>query len=246
MKIHFLRKNVIDRLKENIEGNLDKYRTGDFDYLKENKSNWSTLQLNYDPSPLKNLIPKNDPESEVHNSLAVWNSLNVLTPDLACEEPIWAYFSHIELLDFCRDRWLKYKDEKEDISKISDRFFAKGIRGYRDLNAISRYWWNAYIAYEIDPENMEGFLEGLLLKADIRKQIKQRPTFTSRKLIIKTFIKKMNNDEDLKDRIVYRKALEEINKHGSGMLFEVLNDATVATFVDKCIEKGKIRSRNIL
>lgn len=243
MKIRFLRKDALDKLKENVEDNLEKYRSGDFNYLIDRESNWATLKLSYDPKPLESLIAKNDPESEIHNSLVVWNSLNGLTPDLACEEPIWAYFTHVELLDFCRERWLKYNNEQEDIGKIRERFFARGTRGYRDLNAISRYWWNAYIASIIEPDNIKEFLKGMLAKADIRKQITQRPTFSSRRLIIKTLISRINNDEDLKDRDVYREALQEINKHGSGLLFEAHSNETVAEFVDKCIEKGKIRSQ---
>jgi hypothetical protein len=239
MKIRFLRKSVLDSLKENIENNLEKYRTGDFDYLAEGENNWGKLNLDYDPHPLETLIPKNHSQSEIHNSLAVWRSLSGLTPDLACEESIWAYFSHVDLLDFCRERWLNYDNKQEDIKKIRTRFFAKGTRGYRDLNAISRYWWNGYIASIIDPENMEEFLEGLLAKSDIRKNIIQRPTFSSRRMIIKTLVRRINNDEDLKDRDVYREALQEINKYGSGMLFEAHENDTVEAFVDKCIEISK-------
>jgi hypothetical protein len=70
-KLKYVSAEVIEGLRENVTGNLARYRAGDFaDLIPED--NWSIeLKLDVDLQPLKLLDPSGKPEAEIANSRLV-------------------------------------------------------------------------------------------------------------------------------------------------------------------------------
>lgn len=241
-KLKYLADAVLGDLESNVEKNLDRYIGGDFEDLAK-ANGWSAeLQLDVDLGPLSNLDPQVSPEVEIKNSLLIWDVFSKLTPSLASEDRIWTRLTHLEGLVFTRGRWLtgKAKDKDASIAAIKKHFFADTQTKRRDDNAISRLWWNAYIAKLVAPESHELALKALLKTADIRQAVIERPRTASRLSLTAGIVRAMNRDPWLtaaEDN--FRKFIKIVNKLGGGELFEVMNPEEIDSLVDDCSARAK-------
>lgn len=234
-KLKYLSEKVSDELFRNVEANLDRYLTDDFLELAR-AGDWSIeLSLDIDLAPLKELVGDNRSEAEVKNSLLVWKTLSRLTPSLATENRIWTRLCHIECLHYARTRWLDKVGSGNGPDNVRKHFFARTLTGYRDDNAIGRLWWNAYIAKSVMPDDIEKALKAILKTADIRSNLVERPWITSRpKLaagIIRTIIRKPAISEKEE---AFRDFMKTLNRRGGGVLFELMNDRDMDSFMDMC------------
>jgi hypothetical protein len=141
-RLKYVSNETVDGLRSSIAQNLRRYTAGDFTDLL-NESDWSIeLGLDVDLSPLSGLDPSGTPAAEAANSRLVWNALRGLSPSLACEEGIWVRLTHVECLDYSRERWLDGKTGNDVIEGlVRKHFFASGVTMRRDDNALSRLWW---------------------------------------------------------------------------------------------------------
>ena len=236
--LKYLSENVLMQLSENVENNVQRYTEEGFaDYRYETGWGLALKSVDVDEESFSGLVGDNAPESEIKNSLIVFNALKGMTPSLACEERIWTRLAHIECIEYSRDRWLKGKKEEELVPQIKLHFFAKNKRGRTHNNAISRLWWNAYIAKLANPENIEDSLNIILQKADIRQSIIERVPIISRPKIagatIRAFTKYpwlIQNEQNWRDFIT------AVNKYGGGILFEAMNDDEIDAYMHKCLK----------
>lgn len=154
-KLKYLSQITIDNLYANVEDNLERYVAGDFKDIAQ-QGGWDIeLSLEVDLAPLKNLVMEKNAAAEIANTLLVWNTLHELLPSLACEDRIWTRLTHLECLEYSRYRWLSGQPEEKQTDVIKTHFFANTQTRYRDDNAISRLWWNAYIAKLAAPRQQE-------------------------------------------------------------------------------------------
>ena len=188
------------------------------------------------------LDPQVTPESEVKNSLLVWNVFSKLTPSLASEDRIWTRLTHLEGLAFARDRWLtgKTKERSTAVAAIKKHFFAGTQTKRRDDNAISRLWWNAYIAKLVAPDSQEQALKALLKTADIRQAVIERPRTASRLSLTAGIVRAMDRDPWLtKAESNFREFIKVVNKFGGGELFEVMGSEEIDALIDDCSARAK-------
>lgn len=240
--IKYLSQQASDYLYDSIKNNLDLYKNGDFQELADGVGKSIDLSVNADLSPLKGLVAKNDTESEIQNSMLVWNALNMLNPSLACENRLWSRLSHVECLEYARGRWLNVDENDDDkiVQDISTHFFANTLTKYRDDNAIARLWWNAYIAKLASPDNQEEALRIILKRADIRSNFIERSRTVSRAPIASGVVRIMLSNSWLTDHeINYREFMKELNKLGGGKVFELWDDQRVDEFMDICFSSAK-------
>lgn len=239
--LQYLDVKSYQKLIENVPLNRERYTSGDFDDMA-GEEGWNVkLSIDVKIELLQELNSEVNPTNEVNNSIIVWKALSNLTPSLACESRIWTRLSHVECLKYSRERWLeKIKDPSKYEKAIKAHFFADTLTRYRDDHAISRLWWNAYIAKLIRPRDQRGALELILKTADIRSNIIERPWTSSRLCLSRSLLQVMENDSWVTDKEDnFRNFMKIINYRGGGIVFEVMSDTSVEQFIAECANQAK-------
>lgn len=260
-KLKYFAESILADLKANVPANLDRYRNSGFDD-QSNINGWSMelSTVEVDAEKLAKLDPAGGNTAEVSNSMIVFEAISGMTPALATEERVWARLTHFETLDYARKRWPLKVDPKEagglfggltgatqktakqrkevhhqNVSQIEKHYFARGRTGSRDDNAVSRLWWNAFIAWRVDPQDQEGVLRELLRTADIRSNLIERPMLSNRASLLRGIIRTMRSHPDVYGtEATFREFMKTLNLRGSGVLFESLPDQDVERILLKC------------
>lgn len=236
--LHYLSELVLEELKRKVADNLELYRsTGFSDLASQNGWNIRLEGREFDLSPLADLdLGSKGVAGDLINSKIVWQALSKLTPSEANEEQIWARLSHLEGFEYAKARWLNLESSEDvQISSVMKHFFANGRTGIRDDNALSRLWWNAYIANLAYPENPERALELILHTADIRSNIVERPWISIRQPLLHGILTVLDHNVDMLDESNFRSFMKCINRRGAGLLFEAMEPDEVDAFVLQCL-----------
>ena len=234
--LKYLSNQSIATLKLNLRENLKRYRDGDFiDFTKD--GDWGIeLPITIDTSLLASLEPGNSSEVQIRNSLLVWRALSTLSPSLACEEGIWVRLTHVECLAFSRARWLRSGMSDEELSKsVEKHFFASTRTQWRDDNAVSRLWWNAYIAHQLNANGAQDALPFLLRLADTRSNIVERALTGVRIPLVNGMVRLSTTQPwFISSEGVFREFMITLNKMGGGIVFEAMSSDEIDSFLLKC------------
>ena len=239
-RLKYVSNNTIEKLRADVRANLARYKTGDFsDLISE--SDWSIeLKLDVDLAPLANLDPAGTGQAEIANSRLVWNALSKVTPSLAAEEGIWVRLTHVECLKYSRDRWLDGLTDDDKIeAAVHLHFFAGTLNGRRDDNAISRLWWNAFVANVMMPGTDLSPLDDFLRKADFRLSFVERSETASRPVLASGIIRAMRTLPWVTAREDnFRAFMRTLNKLGGGVVFEAMVPAEIDAFMKECADRA--------
>lgn len=239
-RLLYIGQQVADDLSDGIASNIERYRGGDFLDM-EAAGDWRIpLSIDADVSQLSELVPGNDPESEVRNSLAVGHALGNLTPTLARENRIWIRLSHVECLDYSRKRWLP-ADATDDRLKrdVHTHFFAATLTACRDDHAVARLWWNHRIAAQMMPENPSRALKVILARADIRQGLVERSGIGARPVLGRAIVRALEGSEELlRKEPIFREFMKKVNLLGAGVAFELWSNKDVDGFMNRCAEQA--------
>jgi hypothetical protein len=239
-KLKYLSDETLENLRSGVAPNLGRYRHGGFADLMP-LGDWS-LELDFeaDLSFLEGLDPSGTPKAEINNSRRVWKALGRLTPALACQEGIWARLTHVECLAFSRDRWIPSEaDDKAATKLIEDHFFCPTLTSRRDDNAISRLWWNAYIANLANPDAALPALDVILQKADVRSNFVERSMTASRPSLAAGMIRIMQRVVTITEREDnFRAFMRSVNKMGGGIVFEAMSEVEIDAFMKMCATRA--------
>ena len=236
--LKYLSQRAADQLFGTVEQNLERYKSGDFEDLAEGRGHSIELSLYLDLDPLKDLVTDKSSDAEISNSLIVWNVFHELQPSLACENRLWSRLCHVECLEYSRARWLSTETMKieELVNSIKAHFFANTQTRYRDDNAISRLWWNAYIAKLAAPDNQEMAIRQILKTADIRSNFVERSRTVSRPVIAAGIVRIMLSNAWLTEKESnYRRYMKILNRQGGGKLFELWSPDRIDSFMGQCL-----------
>lgn len=239
-KLLYVGQQVADDLKNKIGENLARYKEGDFLDL-EVAGDWRIpLSLEVDLVGLNSLVADGGSENEIQNSIAVGHALRRLTPTLARENRIWIRLSHIECLEYSRQRWLQTdKDDDSLAEDVAKHFFAPTLTGCRDDHAISRLWWNHHIAKQIMPDNPARALKKVLALADIRQGLIERPGIGARPVLGRSIVRLLEKEEKLVEGKLFGRFMKQVNLMGAGIAFEVCDDSKVDLFMARCLEHAE-------
>ena len=260
-KLKYVSESILAELKANVPANLERYRSSGFeDCASSNGWSMEISSVEVDVEKLGHLDPAGGSAAEVFNSMNVFEAFQGMTPALATEERVWTRVTHFEGLGYARQRWPLKVEPKEktgllgsltgsnekaaeqrkkvlhqNISQVEKHYFARGRTGYRDDNAISRLWWNAFIADRVDPQDREGVLLELLRTADIRSNLVERPMLSSRASLLRGIIRAMRDHPDVYGtEATFRAFMKALNFRGSGVLFESLSEQAADQILLKC------------
>lgn len=234
--LRLLSQPVVDELIKSIAENMDRYLTGDFSDLEKGNGWRIESQIaKWDPGIALRLDPTATPEAEVRNSLLVWRGFSGMTPALARDERLWARLCHVECLDFARKRWLRGRDS--DVNLVRIHFFANGLGGCRDDNALGRLWWNAHVASLACPDDVELGLRRLLARANYRMQIIERSNTGFREPLVRGIVRMLGEEPWLNiDDTAIVDFMKEVNKRSGGLVFEALDDGGIEAHLQRCLE----------
>ena len=231
----------VEKLAAEIADNIDRYVSGDFTDLSK-ETGWSieTTLASWNPAIVRDLDPSGTAEAEVRNSLLLYKGLAGMTPALAREERLWVRLCHVECLEYARVRWLGQKDAIAKAARL--HFFASGLRGCRDQNAIGRLWWNGHVASLATPDNIEIGLKALLARANIRLQVIDRADSAFREPLIGCIVRLLGKDPWFNSNdAAIADFMFEVNKRSGGMIFEALNNDALDGHLEVCLEYAKSR-----
>jgi len=236
-RLPHLSESMLEQLRSEVERNIDRYRNNGFADLTR-EPGWSIdLDINFDPSGLEALDGSaKGAAGDLKNTRIVAKVLQDLSPSLANEERIWVRLSHVEGFRYCRDRWLSGLHDDQAVAKaVRLHFFARTQTGLRDDHAISRLWWNAYIAKHCYPHDADRGLELLLTRADVRSSLVERIWLTGRRRLATAVFRSMENDAFvLSSERSFREFMKAINLLGGGIVFEAMTDVEIDSFLARC------------
>lgn len=239
--MRLLAANVVEELSKSIGPNLTRYTQGDFLDL-EKQSGWAieTALARWDPAIVAGLDPSGTPAAEIRNSLLIYTSLQGVTPALAREERLWARLCHVECLEYARNRWIKKKEGAAAAVRL--HFFAPGLIGCRDGNAIGRLWWNGHLAALAMPGDIETGLSRLLSRANVRLQIVDRADTAFRQPLVSGIFRLLGKEDWFNS---YDAAIAdfmfEVNKRSGGLMFEAFDASVVDSHLSDCLAYAKLR-----
>ena len=241
-KISLFRESLVHDLTREIEHNLEKYRSGDFQYLVSDTSNLIETEFETNDQEVSKVTCTTGDLNEVQCCLGIFNGLPKISAYLARDQRLWVYLTHIVLLDYTRQRWPIPQDNAKAIVHIKKHFFASGARGIERDNAASRLWWMASICSKVEGMTLERSLTAFLFQSDVRANIVERPTTSQNVVLLSSVIKKLdqsfNGNKELYGREKFRTVMKELNLQGGIKLLEVLEPKEVEKIVARCAAKG--------
>lgn len=239
-RLLYVGQQVADELADGIADNLERYRDGDFSEM-ESGGDWRIpLSIHADLDRLSELVPDNSPDDEIRNSIVVGHALRGLTPTLARENRIWIRLSHVECLEYSRQRWLSVGGPDEELERdIRKHFFAPTLTHCRDDHAIARLWWNHHIAAQAMPENPARALKMVLARADIRLSLVERSGIGARPMLGRAIVRALETNDDLrKTQGLFREFMKNLNLLGAGIAFETWSAEAIDGFIEHCVEQA--------
>lgn len=236
-KLKYFSSETLEQMEKCVLSNLERYKHDGFEDMKDNRGWGAELSIESDLTPLSDLDPSGSPAAEIRNSLLVWSVLYELTPAIAIENRFWSRLAHVNCFEFTRSRWPV--DSKQDSGKVVEyikrHFFARTLTNCRDDHAVSRLWWNAKIAKILRPNDQRRALELILKTADIRSNFVERSWTVSRPVVARAILKVMEEEEwATKAEANFRSLMRSINHRGGGIVFELLSEDEVYSFMLDC------------
>lgn len=239
-QLYHVSEPVLDQLRSQISENVGRYTGAGFRDLSLDPGWAISRDLDVDLGALSDLDgTERSAAADLDNSRVIMRALGNLSPSLANEEQIWVRLSHIEGFEYSRDRWLAGRPAAELESQIGKHFFAPTQTGIRDDHALSRLWWNGYVARHCMPENPDRALVLLLSSADVRTSLVERIWLTGRRKLAAGVFRAMERDERLlATEKNFREFMKSLNMLGGGIVFETMTPDEIDDFIDACADRA--------
>lgn len=161
MKINFLKQSALDTLKENIDSNIELYKSQDNAWINDFFDNESPFsEFKDEISEFEMDMSEDDPtKTDLNNIKIIYDNLKGLSDSQACDERLWTGLCHDKLWKYMQYRWGKVifgTDNSSDIKKKIERnyFYGKGSkRRALAFNGIAKLWWIGKYTYDDKLEN---------------------------------------------------------------------------------------------
>lgn len=240
MKARLLKAAALNQLRASISANLERYRSGTFDYLEADPSFWFEHGVEVHFDALRALkAPSGSSFYEVENCEVVYDALKGLSPYDARDERFWVYLSHTALLDHGRRRWPIPADDADAIAHIAKHWFARDKRQVERDNVGSRLWWMGHLCARVDNVDPDLALRAFLFRSDVRASLVERPTVSQSinlfGAIIKRLAQSFSGKQALFERQAFRRLMMEINSAGGYRLLDCLPNPEVEKLLDDII-----------
>lgn len=237
-KIRLLRSRIVQQLTAEVPNNLSLYRSGNFEFLVADPSNFFEIYQELDEQKIANVECEIDDHKEVECCIHTYEAMGKIPPYLARDPRLWVYLTHTSLLEYTRKRWPIPDDDEKAMSHIRKHFFAAGSRGIERDNAASRLWWMATLCSRVNGLTLTEALTSFLYQYDVRANIIERPTTSQSVPVFSAVLKKLDEsnkgDKQLFVREKFRSVMKELNLRGGVKLLGALSEEEVGHIVDEC------------
>ena len=239
MNVRLIKLKKLNELFGQIEYNLENYRTGNFDYLRNDSANYIEILHEVDNLNFSKIQCTEIDHKEVENCIMLYDFMHNLSRYHARDERLWVYLVHTDLLDYSRKRWPIPENDELAIKHIRTHFFVNGARGFERDNTVARLWWMAFLCNRVQGIPIQDVLTCLLYKSDVRANIIERPTTSLNKNLFNSVIKKLHTsyigDKSLFERDKFRSLMKEINLLGGVKLLSSLEEKAMYQIVEECV-----------
>lgn len=246
MKIQFLKENALERLKSNIEFNVDKYSESSnswiYDYFGDENP---FMDYKKEVGDIKLNMTAEKPEStDAENAKILYLALKDLDNSQASDERLWSGLAHNQLWDFMRYR-CKLSDAKMNADSIKSNFFFKqNPRRAIIVNTLARLWWVGRLTY--DENNKEDpFYAIKYFETDFSTKVLTlfSSSFTNNSKITLALIKaimEIENENGKISRQEYQALLRYLNMIGGTFVLDYLSEdeikAKILKYYDSAIK----------
>ena len=240
MKARFLKLAALDRLRADVPRNMESYRSGDFAWLNADPAYWFELDVEIDAGLLQRLhMPDGQIKFEKENCALLYRAMERIAPYEARDERLWAYLTHVTLLDYARQRWPIPSDDDDATAHVRKHFFARDNRQVERDNAASRLWWLSHLCARARGLDLEQSLEILLFRSDVRANIVERPTSAQCAELFAEIVRRLSlslaGEKVLLNRTTFRQFMKEINSVGGFRLLDCLTAQQARGVIDEII-----------
>ena len=123
--------------------------------------------------------------------------------------------------------------------QVSLHFFARTLNGRRDDNAVSRLWYNAYIAYQTIADPTLPALDVMLRRSDSRLTFLERSLTGSRARLAAAVVRAAQSYEWVNaTEGNFREFMKVLNFRGGGRVFETMTDEKIDSFMLDCARRA--------
>lgn len=241
MKARLIKASKLKELLGKVEENLNRYRTGNFDFLKVDPESYIETKHDLDEDKLSAMYCEKGDDREVENCKLIYEGMGSLSHYLARDERLWVYLTHTELLEYSRKRWPIPEDDEKAAKQIRSHFFVVGGgRGFERDNAASRLWWMASLCSRVSGLTLGQALTVLLYQYDVRANIIERPTTSQSIAVFTAVLKKLHGsyateEKTLFERERFRRIMRELNLKGGIKLLGAMGETDVEKILGECI-----------
>lgn len=230
MKIQFLKENALERLKTNIEANIDKYSESSNSWIYEYFEDENPfMDYKKEVSEIKLNMSAERPEStDVENSKILYLALKDLDNSQASDERLWAGLAHGQLWEFMIYR-CKMSSSKMNADSIKSNFFFKrNPRRAIIVNTIARLWWVGRLTYD-ESNKDDPFYAIKYFETDFSTKVLTlfSSNFTNNSKITLALIKAILDIEDENGKISrqeYQALLRYLNMIGGTFILDYLSE----------------------
>ena len=146
--------------------------------------------LPVEPRATELKLPDVTNTQDKHNSIAVFNSFDFLTPALASDERLWVTLAFREYGDYSKSRWIPESLQDEALSKnLVNHWFALTARDRWRNHSISRLWWVAYFVENLQNVDKSDAYDLVFFNSDLLGSLLGRATLSSYKNISSSVIR---------------------------------------------------------
>jgi hypothetical protein len=240
MKLRFLRERALSELKSSIEDNLDRYRSGDFNFLLIDPTLSFETGVDINESALSKLkAPEGNELFDSENCAILLSAMKNLSPYEAADERLWVMLSHTLMLDHARVRWPIPKSDKDAVKHVQTHFFASAQRQLERDNIAGRLWWMGHLCARVEELKLKESLDVLLHRSDVRANIIERPTTAQSIPVFSALLCKLAKshagNKKLFERKVFRNLMIKLNGLGGYKLLDALDSKAVEKFIGDII-----------
>lgn len=150
MRIQFLKESALERLKTNIDLNIDKYSEGSNSWIYKYFGDENPfMDYKKEVGEIKLNMSAERPETtDAENAKILYMALKDLDNSQASDERLWAGLAHGQLWEFMIYR-CKFSGSKMTADSIKSNFFFKQHpRRAIIVNTIARLWWVGRLTYD--------------------------------------------------------------------------------------------------
>lgn len=239
-QIRLLRSKIIQQLMVAVPENLERYRSGNFDYLMTDPANFIEVDQQFDEQKLSLVDCEVEDHKEVECCIHIHEAMGMIPAYLARDSRLWVYLTHTSLIEYTRKRWPIPVDDERAVAHIRKHFYADGTRGVERDNAASRLWWMASLCSRVNGLTLAEALTSFLYQSDVRANIIERPTTSQNVPILSAVLKKLDEsykgDKALFNREKFRSVMKDLNLQGGVKLLEALDEQEIGRIVDVCLK----------